>query len=170
MEKKQYVPKTIALIAFVLTFSMLILAIVFDIVIFGEVILNFIAACILTPFLFLLFVALWFLSCIFIFGISLTDTYGFWPLDWTVKAFKEIVGEASVTSSELDLFRGIRILILVVCITTFILSIIALKMHKKAKIEGLERKTVKGFAIPAIIFSIFGIISGFGILVIISAV
>lgn len=169
MENKQYVPKTVALIAFVLTFSMLILAIVFDIVIFGEVIFNFIAACILTPYLFLIFVIVWLLSCVLIFGIYLTDTYGFWPLEWTVEAFKSITGEVSVSPSQLDLFRSIRVLILVVCVTTFILSIIALKMHKKAKKEGLVRKTVKGFAIPAIIFSIFGIIAGFGVLVIISA-
>lgn len=168
--KERYLPKTTSIIAFCLTFLMLILAIVFDLVVFGEYLFNFVLACVLTPYILYINVVIWLISCIFIFGIYSTETYGFWPIDWTIQAFKDIVGEAEITEEQMALFKNIRVVILVVCFVCLILSIIALKMHKKAKKEGLERKKIKGFAIPTIIFSIFGIIVGIGILIIISMI
>lgn len=170
MQKERYLPKTIAIISFILTFTMLTAAIVSDIAIFGEFIFNFVVACVLSPYIFLASILIWLISCVLVFGIYITEEYGFWPLDWTMEAFKEIVGDAQITQQQIDLFRNLRVVILAVCLVSFILSIVALKMHKKAKIEGFERQRMKGFAIPSLIFSLFGILMGIGILFIISII
>ena len=170
--KKIYVPKIIAIIAFILTFTLLLVAIIVDISIVYEYILTFIFAIIASIFLFFIFLVAFVISCMLVFGVYLANTYGFWPINATKDSFLAIMGDAVINQEQISTFATIRIIILVLVIVSFILSIIALAIDKKLKNQRKKPPKVacKAFAIVALIFSIFGIIAGVTLLSLIQVI
>ena len=170
--KVRYAPKVIAIIAFILTFSMLSIAFTADIVLFAEYIINFVFGIIASAFMFILFLMLMIVSLVLIFGFYLLETYGFWPITWTENTFHEILGDAVITSEQIMAFTIIRIIILVVCFAAIILGILSLRMDKRKEKIGSKPEGIrfKAFARLAIIFSMYGILVGIGMLAIIKMV
>ena len=171
-EKYKSSAKRIAVIALIMTFSSIVLAVILDLVAFKDVVLQFIAAlimpCIAFVFLFILMLA----SIILIFGIYLLKQEGFWPLKLSFQFFKEIIGDIKVTPEQINTFRAFRIILLVLCVSIFVLSIVARIMSKKDKEQGQNRvvRSVKGLTTTSIVFAILGIIISLGALAITSSI
>lgn len=171
IKKEKYVPKIIALIAFVIILIALNGAILADCFIFLEYILSFIIAIIASCFLFLLFFIAMIVSYIFVFGFYLTEQYGFWPLSLSKDVFHQIINDALISQEQLQAFIILRIVLITTCLICFIMAIISASLDKKErKLESLNVKTCKPFNVITIILSILGIVVGFGMLFIIQGV
>lgn len=168
IKKERYVPKTLAIIAFILVFLCLGSAITLDIVIFFEKILSFIVGIVLSAFMFFIFFIGFIVSFILVFGFYVYESHGFWALTLSIEVFKSVTGEVLITPEQIQIYQTGRIVILALAFVSFILAIISSKMDKKErKLENLNVRRVKPFNVITIIFSILGIIVGFGILFII---
>lgn len=161
--------KVVASIAFGLMILALIVAIVTDIVVFADQIFGFIIACFGAVIAFLGGIILMVVSIMLIFGIFLIKEYGFWPVNWASSLFKEIMAEHMPTRDQIALMVGIRVMLILVCLVTFILSIVALCMNKSAPKNGLAKsKLARAFGIITLIFSILGGFTGIISLIILS--
>ena len=100
------------------------------------------------------------ITCIFIFGIFLLKENGFWPLKVTIDAFKDIIHSIEITSEQISTFQTLRIVFLIVCITTLILSAIAKHQPKGTKVP------LRGMSVATFVLSILGILAAFSLLVI----
>ena len=158
--------KVLAIISFVLVLVILLMAIISDIAILAETILTFIFGTLFSVFAFVFLIIAMLASCILIFGIYLLKEHGFWPLDVSIKLYREILNDIHITPEQLQSLRGFRIAFLIICIIIFILSIIAL--HKDKTIS--EKVPLKGMSIVALILSILGILTAIGALAITSAI
>ena len=156
--------KALSIISFILVMLALVTAIVTDIVIFKDAIVTFISAIIVGAATFVFMIIAMVLSIMLIFGVFLLEQNGFWPLDLAVNAFKEVLQDIVITPDQIHTFITLRIVLLIVCITTLVLSSIA-KHHKKG-----EKVPLRGMSIVTFIFSILGIVAAFGLIVIASAV
>lgn len=172
-EKKSSTAKVLSTVALFLAIGAIFLAIIFDIVSFAEVVLQFVLALILPVFAFVfLFIAM-IASIIFIFGVYLLEEYGFWPLSLSIQFFKEIVDDIQVTQAQLDTFRGLRVVLIVICIAIITLAIISKVLAKKDAQNGVIPRVVRSTrakANAALILGILGLLVSIGALAITSAI
>lgn len=158
--------KALAIISFSVVMTALLVAIISDFVIFAEAIITFVAGTIIAVVAFIFFIILMIASCILIFGIYILQNYGFWPATLSMDFYKEMLADIKVSQEALNAFRAFRIAFLVICTITFIIAIIAL--HKDEMIE--KKVPLKGMSVVALIFSILGIVTAIGVLVITSLI
>ena len=161
--------KALSIIALCLALFGILLAVIFDFVIFKDAILQFIAALILPVIaFFVLFVAM-IVSFLFVFGIFLVDSYGFWPLPLAINFFKAILNDIKVTNDQLMAFRVLRFFLIIICVTIMVLSIVSKNIVKNALKQGIDRKLIrgnKGRANAALVLAILGLIVSIGALAI----
>ena len=160
--------KIIAIVCFALVFSLIPIAFVVDIVTFADVFFAFITGILGATVMFVIGFFLMMVSCLLIFGIYLLEEYGFWPIEWAIKAYNESMAEATITAEQILIFRIVRIVLLVLCVLIIAACIVSLILKKKAKKTGYVGKTamITAFDIVAIIFAIFGILVAIGMLAI----
>ena len=158
--------KACSIIAFVTVMLTLLAAIISDIAIFHEAIATFFGGILISIGAFVVLFFAMIASFILVFGVYLVKEYGFWPLDLSVKLFKEILGSIEINSQQVATFRGWRIAFLILCIFALIMAIIAL--HKDEMIS--KKVPLKGMSVVALIFAILGIIAAIGGIAISSAI
>lgn len=171
--KKSSTAKVLSTIALFLAIGAIVLAIIFDITAFAEVVLQFVAALILPIFAFVFLLIAMIASFIFIFGIYLAKEYGFWPLSLSIQFFKEIVDDIEVTQSQIDTFRALRVVLIVICVAIITLAIISKVLAKKDAQNGVIPRVVRstrGKATAALILGILGFLVSIGALAITSAI
>ena len=162
--------KILAIICFSLIMAALVTAIVSDAIIVGQSILGFVLALIIAVIAFLVGVILMIISCMLIFGIYLLNQEGFWPIAWAESAFKDVMKDYQITSAQIDILFTIRIVLLVICISVFIMSIIVIRHVKKIKKQDktINRKPTSGFGTVSLVLSILGTIASLGVLAVLT--
>ena len=169
--KESYIPKILALISFSCVFGLILVAIITDFVIFKDYILAFIGGILVTGFLFFIFFIGFVLSIILVFGIRIVNNAGFWPLSLSISIFKEILGDVYISDVQITTFISLRIAIIIMLISMFILAIVANKMHKRRIIEKDPNiRTTKPFTVVAILFSILAVVFGLSMVIIVKGV
>lgn len=164
--------KILAIVCFSLIMGALVTALVSDAIIVGQAILGFVLALFIAVITFIVGFFLVIVSCILIFGIYLLDSEGFWPVTWAETAFNDVMKDYQVTQSQINTLIIIRIVLLVICISVLIMSIIVTKHVKKIKKQdpSIKVKPTKGFALTSHVLSIMGIVSALGIMAVLSFV
>ncbi len=172
LSSKEKVAKIIAIICFALVMLALATAIISDIIILSMQIIGFILAIYMAAIVFIVGLMLMIISFIFIFGVYIIDSYGFWPITWASSTFNEIMEGNKITAEQLNQILIIRIVLLAVCVIVFASSIAAIVISKKAKKQNKERKQklTKAFSIVSLILSILGIVVVSGAIVILSLI
>ena len=162
--------KTIAIIAFVLVVLALMSAIVSDIAIFSQQIFGFFVACIGSAAVLIIGFILFVFSCIFVFGLYLLEEHGFWPITWSSDVFHQVLEDYSIAKEQVIALISIRVMLIIACVTVFILSIISLALSKSAKKNGYTNRQglTKAFSIISLILSVFGIFAAITVLTITS--
>ena len=162
--------KILAIICFSLIMAALVTAIVSDAIIVGQSILGFVLALIVAVIAFIVGVILMIISCMLIFGIYLLDQEGFWPIAWAESAFKDVMKDYQVTQAQIDTLMTIRIVLLVICISVFIMSIIVVRHVKKIKKQDktINRKPTSGFGTASLVLSVLGTIASLGVLAVLT--
>ena len=162
--------KILAIVCFSLIMAALVTAIVSDAIIVGQSILGFVLALIIAVIAFIAGVILMIVSCMLIFGIYLLDQEGFWPIAWAESAFKDVMKDYQVTQAQIDTLITIRIVLLVICISVFIMSIIVVRHVKKIKKQDktINRKPTSGFGTASLVLSILGMIASLGVLAVLT--
>ena len=162
--------KILAIICFSLIVAALVTAIVSDAIIVGQSILGFVLALIIAVIAFIVGVILMIISCMLVFGVYLLDQEGFWPIAWAESAFKDVMKDYQVTQAQIDTLIIIRIVLLVICISVFIMSIIVVRHVKKIKKQDktINRKPTSGFGTASLVLSILGMIASLGVLAVLT--
>ena len=158
----------IALIAFIMCFISLALALIFDVASFSQVILKLLAAIIVPIILFFLLFILFLASFVLIFGFFLVKEYGFWPLTLSIQIFKEIIGEIVFKPNDIDKFINMRIILIVLCSLILISAIVSKVLHK-VDVKKLNIKPnikSKKFSTAAIVLSSIGLMISIGAILI----
>ena len=169
--KESYIPKVLALVSFCTIFGLILVSIITDLVIFKDFILNFIGGMIITGVIFIIFFIGFVLSILLVFGIGIVKDSGFWPLSLSISLSKEILDDVYMSEDQIRTFIVLRIAIIIMLISMFILAIVANKMHKRRIIEKDPNiRKIKPFTVVAIIFSILAIVIGFGMILIVKGV
>lgn len=165
------VTKTLATICFYLILAALVSAIASDIIILNQQILGFIVAIVASVVVFIFAIFLMIVSIILIFGIYALGNNGFWPLSWANNTFNSIMNDYQVTQGQLDDLFVIRIILLVVCITAFVIAVIAKIRIKKEKKKDPTIKVghYKGFATAGMVLSLLGALASIGIAAILTS-
>lgn len=164
-DKRRKAAKILAIVALASVFSAILLAVIFDIIAFREVILQFIASLVLPVFAFIfLFIAM-IASFVFIFGIYLIKEYGFWPLTLSIDFFKELLNDIKITEEAIKTFMIFRIILMVICIVIISLTIISKSLCTEQKEENSDsgkkasrRKGINSMATISMIFGILGLV------------
>ena len=157
--------KTLAIISMVSAFLAIFLAVVFDVIAFKDVILQFIASLILPIVAFVFLCILMLASIVFIFGILLVKEYGFWPLTLSIDFFKQLLSEIKVTQEALQTFRMFRLILIFICLCIMILAIVSKallgRQPKEYDENGKKRKRkngVRSMANTGLVLAILGLI------------
>ena len=176
LSKKENTAKIISIIVFSLIVTAFIATLIIDIAIVGKAIAMFVFSLIAAVMVFFVAFILFVFSCIFVFGIKLLESHGFWPINWAVTTFKQINADYTLTSSQISTFSILRIIIFAVCILSFIASIVVLSLIRapkkekgQPKVKTGNNKLSKAFGIISLIMSILGAFASMGALLIISA-
>lgn len=156
--------KLLAIISFVLVIVCLLTAIISDFVIFSNVITTILGGIIISVIAFVIMLIGFVASIILIFGVYLIKSYGFWPIKAAFSLFKEILNDIEITASQVEAFKTVRIIIIVICLIAMIIAIVA--MHKDEMIPG--KVPLKGMSKTAMILAIIGIVIGLGMFLIVS--
>lgn len=151
--------KVIAIIAFSLVMTALAIAIISDVTLFAEQVMAFIGACLVSVMVFFFGCILFIVSIAFLFGIYLLDEYGFWPVAWTKQTFAEILKDYAITQEQIATTTLIRTALIIICISVFVLSIVALSLRKSATKDGDQgsKGLTISFGVVSLILSILGI-------------
>ena len=160
LSKKDKAIKILSIIVFSLIMSALLTALISDGIILSKQLFGFIFALVASAIVFVFAIICMIISIMLIFGAYLLKSEGFWPMKWTVSAYKSIMADYVLTAEQIHSALVIRIILLVICVIVFIASIVALAMLKRAKKNNKEikRKMETAFSVLALIFSIFGMI------------
>ena len=157
--------KTLAIVAMVSAFAAIILAIIFDIIAFKEVILQFIASLILPVIAFVFLCIAMIASIVFIFGILLIKEYGFWPLTLSIDFFKQLLSEIKVSHEAIQLFTAFRFVLIFICVCIIIVAVVSKAMMGQQDGEldengkKIKRKNgVKSMSSVGLVFGILGLI------------
>lgn len=158
--------KTLSIIGFIFVLLFPLINLIFDFTIFSDLIGQFFLAIIISGLIFLVGIVLMFVTIIFIFGIYLIEDGGFWPLNWAHTVFSEMIGESSISTSQINGFITMKVISLILYILIFILMIVALSLNKKYKKDniGIRSRLPKAFGTISLILSIIGIISSIGLI------
>ena len=164
--------KVLAIVAMASAFAAIILAIIFDVISFREVILQFVASLILPILCFVVLFIAMIASIIFIFGIYLLKDYGFWPLTLSIDFFKQLLSELKVSEQAVQTFIGFRFVLIFICLCIIALAIVSkvlLRKQIEEPVEGVKkpRRKKSGARAMANVGIIFGIL---GLVVSLSAV
>lgn len=164
--------KTLAIIAMASAFSAIVLAVIFDVISFREVILQFVASLILPILCFVVLCIAMIASIIFIFGIYLLKDYGFWPLTLSIDFFKQLLSELKVSEEAIQTFTGFRFVLIFICLCIIALAIVSKALLRKQIEEPAEdgkkpRRKKSGAVAMANVGLIFGIL---GLVVSLSAI
>lgn len=169
--KESYIPKVLALVSFCTVFGLILVSVITDLVIFKDFILNFIGGMIITGFFFIIFFIGFVLSILLVFGVGIVNDEGFWPLSLSISIFKNILGDAYMSDGQIRTFIILRIAIIIMLISMFILAIVANIMHKRRiKENDPNIRKIKPFTVVAIVYSILAIAIGFGMILIVQGV
>lgn len=169
--KEYYIPKVLALVSFCSVFGLILVSVITDLVIFKDFILNFIGGMIITGFFFIIFFIGFVLSILLVFGVGIVNDSGFWPLSLSISIFKNILGDAYMSDDQIRTFIVLRIAIIIMLISMFILAIVANIMHKRRiKENDPNIRKIKPFTVVAIVYSILAIAIGFGMILIVQGV
>ena len=164
--------RILAIITFSLTTAALLTAFISDASVFAQQIVTFFIAIFGSALVFLFACVCLLVSIILIFGVVLLKNNGFWPMQWASSAFHEILKDAVVTSEQISILITIRVVLIIICIITFISSIVVLALAKAVKKENPERKQklTKTFGIISLIFSILGVCAAIVLILILKAI
>lgn len=167
VDQKAKAAKIIAIICFSLVMAALAAALISDIIIVGQQILMFVFACLASVIVFLIAVILMVISCIFIFGIYILESEGFWPLIWTQNVFNDIMNDAKMTTEQIQAVFIVRGVLFLICLVVLVLAIIALTMSKQAKGEDTKRKQglTRAFGIVSTVLSVLGLFATLAVMV-----
>ena len=160
--------EVIALIAFIMCFVSLVLALIFDIAAFSQVLLQLLAAIIVPILLFFMLFVLFLFSFVLIFGFFLVKEFGFWPLTLSIQIFKEIIGEIVFKPNDIDKFINMRIILIVLC-SLILISAIVSKVLRNVDVKKLNIKPnikSKKFSTAAIVLSSLGLMISIGVILI----
>ena len=170
-EKIKSVGKTLSILSLVLAIISIFLAVLFDFISFKDAILHFVGGIIISCIVFVFLVAFFIVSFILIFGFYLVKLYGFLPLSISINLFKEIMGDIVITNEQIITFRIFRFILLAICITILIISIIArIKIKKEKEVGLIFSRSVKNMAKSATILAIIGLIISLVAIIISSSV
>ena len=148
--------KVLAIISFTLVMSALLFVIITDISIFYKAILAVVGGIIVSIFAFFFLFIFMILSIVLVFGVFIIKEYGFWPLNFSLGLFKEVLGGIEISSEQMGMFVIFRIIVLVILVATLIMSCIA-----KHRSEEIPKPPLRGMSVAATVLSIMGIVSGF---------
>lgn len=169
--------KILAIVAMVSAFLAIFLAIVFDIIAFREVILQFIASLILPIIAFVVLFIAMIASFIMIFGIFLVKEYGFWPLTLSIQFFKELLSEIKVTQDAIQTFIMFRFVLLGICATILLAAIVSKVLlgneeeQYDANGKRIKKKNgIRGMSTTAIVFAVLGLIVSLAALAIVGQI
>lgn len=169
--KESYIPKVLALVSFCTVFGLIFVSIITDLVIFKDFILTFIGGMIITGVVFIILFIGFVLSILLVFGVGIVKDSGFWPLSISISIFKEILGDVYMSDDQIRTFIVLRIAIIIMLISMFILAIVANIMHKRRiKENDPNIRKIKPFTVVAIVYSILAIAIGFGMILIVQGV
>ena len=169
--KESYIPKVLALVSFCTVFGLIFVSVITDLVIFKDFILTFIGGMIITGVVFIILFIGFVLSILLVFGVGIVKDSGFWPLSISISIFKEILGDVYMSDDQIRTFIVLRIAIIIMLISMFILAIVANTMHKRRiKENDPNIRIVKPFTVVAIVYSILAIAIGFGMILIVKGV
>ena len=162
-KKEKYVPKTLALIAFIIIIATIFLALISYTIIFHDAITTYISSLIVCMYAFILLFIVMVISFIVVFGIPLVQKYGFWPAKLTRDLYHNIIGDIVITKNQMQLFKIFSLVFVLFALSTLSIAIIAFIKDKQEKKNGAEPKVVfKPFAIIALILSILASLSFLG--------
>jgi len=162
-KKEKYVPKTLALIAFIIIIATIFLSLISYTIIFHEAIITYLSALFICMFTFLFLFIVMIISFIVVFGIPLVQMYGFWPAKITSDLYHNIIGDILITKNQIQLFKFFSLIFVLFALSTFALAIIAFIKDKQEKENGTKPNVVfKPFAIIALILSILASLSFLG--------
>ena len=166
--KECYIPKVLALVSFCTVFGLIFVSVITDLVIFKDFILTFIGGMIITGVVFIILFIGFVLSIFLVFGIGIVKDSGFWPLSISISLSKEILDDVYMSDDQIRTFIVLRIAIIIMLISMFILAIVANTMHKRRiKENDPNIRIVKPFTVVAIVYSILAIVIGFGMILIV---
>ena len=169
--KECYIPKVLALVSFCTVFGLIFVSVIIDLVIFKDFILTFIGGMIITGVIFIIFFIGFVLSIFLVFGIGIVKDSGFWPLSLSISLSKEILDDVYMSEDQIRTFIVLRIAIIIMLISMFILAIVANIMHKRRiKENDPNIRKIKPFTVVAIVYSILAIVIGFGMILIVKGV
>ena len=169
--KECYIPKVLALVSFCTVFGLIFVSVITDLVIFKDFILTFIGGMIITGVVFIILFIGFVLSIFLVFGIGIVKDSGFWPLSISISLSKEILDDVYMSEDQIRTFIVLRIAIIIMLISMFILAIVANTMHKRRiKENDPNIRIVKPFTVVAIVYSILAIVIGFGMILIVKGV
>ena len=156
--------RVLVIISFIIVMVALVTAIVTDIVLFKDALWTIFTAIIVSAALLVFLNILMVVSIMMVFGVIILQQNGYWPLALAKDTFYEILNEIVITPEQIQTFQTIRIVLLVVCISTFVLAIIA-----KGKVDG-KKPPLRGMSTVTLIFSILGILIAIGFIGITAAI
>lgn len=169
--KECYIPKVLALVSFCTVFGLIFVSIITDLVIFKDFILTFIGGMIITGVVFIILFIGFVLSILLVFGVGIVKDSGFWPLSISISIFKEILGDVYMSDDQIRTFIILRIAIIIMLISMFILAIVANTMHKRRiKENDPNIRKIKPFTVVAIIYSILAVASDLVMILIVQGV
>lgn len=169
--KESYIPKVLALVSFCTVFGLIFVSIITDLVIFKDFILTFIGGMIITGVVFIILFIGFVLSILLVFGVGIVKDSGFWPLSISISLSKEILDDVYMSEDQIRTFIVLRIAIIIMLISMFILAIVANIMHKRRiKENDPNIRKIKPFTVVAIVYSILAIAIGFGMILIVQGV
>ena len=169
--KESYIPKVLALVSFCTVFGLILVSVITDLVIFKDFILTFIGGMIITGVVFIILFIGFVLSILLVFGVGIVKDSGFWPLSISISLSKEILDDVYMSEDQIRTFIVLRIAIIIMLISMFILAIVANIMHKRRiKENDPNIRKIKPFTVVAIVYSILAIAIGFGMILIVKGV
>ena len=169
--KEIYIPKVLALVSFCTVFGLILVSVITDLVIFKDFILTFIGGMIITGVVFIILFIGFVLSILLVFGVGIVKDSGFWPLSISISLSKEILDDVYMSEDQIRTFIILRIAIIIMLISMFILAIVANIMHKRRiKENDPNIRKIKPFTVVAIVYSILAIAIGFGMILIVKGV
>ena len=150
----------LASITFSLILAALTTALVTDGVIVGEHIYGFALSMFVSAVVFIMGIILMVVSIMMIFGIIILNNNGFWPYQWSVNTFNEMMKDYPVTQDQIKSLLIVRIVLLIVCLAVLIMACIVTAQIKKARKAdpSCRTKPARGFAIVSRILSITGLV------------
>lgn len=160
--------KKVINIAFIVIVLSIIGAIIFDLVMFSDMITTFLAAIIVPCIFFVVAFIGFIISFILIFGFYLVKEYGFWPINVAISFFKEIIGDINIAPNDIKAYVVFRVVLIVICSIIIILGISSkIIAHREIK-KGITTKynEVRPLSTTVIVLGVIGVLVSVGAIII----